>query len=320
MRTTQEYAWWQLIVADGMRFVSTCVSANAGSMDSLVAFPFGALLVAIQLLSVRDELYSTVFGITVATLFSFLSAARASTGIFCYSAVLILPGFIVLSGPPNHVAQHHVRMCYAVVDSLFLGFGLAIGTEAYEKMTGKSIVGSTDYACSVSHDAGGPWWQRTPSLYWAFLTVPTYSLFLSLRNHAPWRHRDIIFLVVISCIGWVTNHFTGIKFVGQTDITAAVGAFAVGTVANAYAHFFTRNTFAIMITGILFQLPSGLGNAGLLTYTSEKTAGNSSYLSGFQTALQLISVAIGLTVGLGISLAIVHPIQSRRRAGGVFSL
>jgi hypothetical protein len=37
-------------------------------------------------------------------------------------------------------------------------------------------------------------------------------------------------------------------------------------------------------------------------------------------ALQLISVAIGLTVGLGLSLALVHPIQSRRRAGGVFSL
>jgi hypothetical protein len=78
---------------------------------------------------------------------------------------------------------------------------------------------------------------------------------------------------------------------------------------------------SMQITGILFQLPSGLGNGGLLTYASEKTAGNStSYLSGFQTALQLISVAIGLTVGLGLALAVVHPIQSRRRAGGVFSL
>jgi uncharacterized membrane protein YjjB (DUF3815 family) len=77
----------------------------------------------------------------------------------------------------------------------------------------------------------------------------------------------------------------------------------------------------VQITGILFQVPSGLGKGGLLTYASEKTAGSStSYLSGFQTALQLISVAIGLTVGLGISLALVHPIQSRRRAGGVFSL
>lgn len=56
---------------------------------------------------------------------------------------------------------------------------------------------------------------------------------------------------------------------------------------------------------------------------SKKDAGQSSsevYLSGFQTALQLVSVAIGLTVGLGISLVLVFPIQSRRRAGGIFSL
>lgn len=76
-----------------------------------------------------------------------------------------------------------------------------------------------------------------------------------------------------------------------------------------------------MITGILFQLPSGLGNGGLLTFAEQTTSGqSSSYLSGFQTALQLISVSIGLTVGLGISLVLVHPIQSKRRQAGVFSL
>ena len=77
------------------------------------------------------------------------------------------------------------------------------------------------------------------------------------------------------------------------------------------------------ITGILFQLPSGVANGGLFTFVSRQDAGQASaesYLSGFQTALQLVSVAIGLTVGLGISLVCVFPIQSRRRAAGVFSL
>jgi uncharacterized membrane protein YjjB (DUF3815 family) len=77
-----------------------------------------------------------------------------------------------------------------------------------------------------------------------------------------------------------------------------------------------------MITGILFQLPSGLGNGGLLTFANESTSNQGStvvYLSGFRTALQLVSVAIGLTVGLGVSLVVVHPILSRRRQGGIFS-
>lgn len=60
-------------------------------------------------------------------------------------------------------------MCYAVVYSLFLGFGLAMGAEAYEKITGKTIIGSDDYTCSVSHNSDGPWYQRSPSQYWGEL-------------------------------------------------------------------------------------------------------------------------------------------------------
>ena len=77
------------------------------------------------------------------------------------------------------------------------------------------------------------------------------------------------------------------------------------------------------ITGILLQLPSGLGSGGLLHFASQQASGNSSstsYLTGFQVALQLISVSVGLTVGLSISLVLVFPIQSRKRKSGVFSL
>ncbi|KAF7297301.1 hypothetical protein MIND_00963300 [Mycena indigotica] len=332
MRRKQEYSWWQLVLTGGMCSAMICsVGFNGSFLDSLIVFPMGAFLVAIQLLSVRNELYSNVFEITIATLFSFIAAALAQSGKFCYSAVassavvLILPGFIVLCGSleilSRNIISGSVRLCYAVVYSLFLGFGLAIGAEAYHKITGHEIVGSTDYACRINHRADGPWWQRTPSLHWAFLTVPMYSLFLSLRNHAPWRRREMALLVGIACIGWVTNHFSGLKFRNQNDITAAVGAFTVGVIANVWARFFSGNAFVIMITGILFQLPSGLGNGGLLNFVSETTAGSSSsYLSGFKTGLQLISVAIGLTVGLGLSLVLVHPIQSRRRGGAVFSL
>ncbi|KAJ7279399.1 hypothetical protein C8J57DRAFT_1058947 [Mycena rebaudengoi] len=332
MRKKQTYPWWQLILLGAICSSTICTISFAGSfLDALIVFPLGALLVAIQLLSVRNELYSNVFEITIATLFSFLAAALASTKVFCYSAVasssvvLILPGFIVLVGSLEVISRNivagSVRMCYAVVYSLSLGFGLAMGAEAYEKIVGRSIVGPTDYTCSLSHDADGPWYQRTPSLSWTFLTVPVFSLFLSMRNQAPWYHREMLVHIGISCIGWVTNYFAGLKFVNQSDISAAVSAFAVGVVANLYARFFSGNAFVVMITGILLQVPSGLGNGGLLTYASQQTSGSAtSYLSGFQTALQLISVAIGLTVGLGLALALVHPIQSRKRAGGVFSL
>ncbi|KAI0064971.1 DUF1212-domain-containing protein [Artomyces pyxidatus] len=331
MLTKPLYSAPKLIFFGGMASASICsVSFKGSFIDSLISIPLGALLVAVQLLSVRNELYSNVFEITIATLLSFLSAALAQTHHFCYSAVasssvvLILPGFIVLCGSlelsSRNIVSGAVRLCYALIYSLFLGFGLAIGAEAYEKMTGNEIVGPEDYSCMESH-SNQPWYQSTPSLWWAFLTVPAYSLFLSLRNHAPWDRKELVILILISCIGWVTNHFTGTKFPNQSDISAAVGAFAVGLIANIYGRLFNGNAFVVMITGILFQLPSGLGNGGLLHFADQQTSGSSnSYLSGFQVALQLISVSIGLTVGLGISLVIIFPVQSRRRQSGVFSL
>lgn len=66
-------------------------------IDALVAMPLGMLLVAIQMLSARNDMFSNVFEIAVATLISFLAAALASTQRLCYTAlvsggvVLILP-------------------------------------------------------------------------------------------------------------------------------------------------------------------------------------------------------------------------------------
>ena len=56
------YSPWQLIFFGGMASASICsVSFNGSLIDSLISFPLGALLVAVQMLSVRNELYSNVF-------------------------------------------------------------------------------------------------------------------------------------------------------------------------------------------------------------------------------------------------------------------
>ncbi|KAF9075413.1 hypothetical protein BDP27DRAFT_1257105 [Rhodocollybia butyracea] len=335
MRQPPRYNWWQLMLIGGLCPSAICTVSFAGSfIDSIAVFPLGAILVGIQQLSIRNELYSNVFEITIATLFSFICGCLATSKRICFSAaasssiVLILPGFIVLSGGleilSRNIVAGSVRLCYAVVYCLFLGFGLAMGAEAFEKIVGTPIFHLTDTSCSVSHDANGPWWQRTPSKFWAFLTVPLYSLVLSMRNHQPLFCREMLICVAISCVGWVVTYFVNLKFQSQTDFASAVGAFVIGMISNLGGRFLDGNAFTIMITGILFQVPSGLGNGGLLEFVEQQTDNTGSskdaYLSGFQTALSLISVAIGLTIGLGIALFMSHPIPSRRRAGGVFSL
>jgi len=56
------YSPRQLIFFGGMASASICsVSFNGSLIDSLISFPLGALLVSVQILSVRNELYSNVF-------------------------------------------------------------------------------------------------------------------------------------------------------------------------------------------------------------------------------------------------------------------
>ncbi|KAG6885257.1 hypothetical protein C0992_005285 [Termitomyces sp. T32_za158] len=181
MGRPQLYNWWKLIFFGGMCSSSICtVSFDGSFIDALIVFPLGALLIIIQLLSVHNELYSNVFEVTVTTLFSFIAAALAASRHFCYSAVasssvvLILPGFIVLNGAlelmSRNIVAGSVRLCYAIVYALFVGFGLAMGAKAFVQITGQEIVGSTDVICSISHYEGAPWYQQTPSKLWGVLS------------------------------------------------------------------------------------------------------------------------------------------------------
>jgi uncharacterized membrane protein YjjB (DUF3815 family) len=170
------------------------------------------------------------------------------------------------------------------------------------------------------------------------------------------------------------NYFSGRVFTNRPDITSAIGAFVVGILGGLYAKLSRGSAFVIMVrlsprlalpltalayttlfcllailqvAGILFQLPSGLSNGGLLKFAAETTSTDDNtkkeaYSSGFQVAQQLvrpaalhassaqnadalpasllqIQVAIGLTVGLFTSAAIVNLLGGGRRRGANLS-
>ena len=82
----------------------------------------------------------------------------------------------------RNIVSGAVRLCFACVYSLFLGFGLAIGAEVYQKITKKSIVGPEDYNCVQSHSSD-IWYQSTPSLWWsAYFRLPLRRFFCATRG------------------------------------------------------------------------------------------------------------------------------------------
>ena len=72
--------------------------------------PLGMLLVGIQMLSARNDMFSNVFEIAIATLISFLSAALASTGHLCYTA--LVSGGVVLILPVSRMTALCVTSAY----------------------------------------------------------------------------------------------------------------------------------------------------------------------------------------------------------------
>ncbi|KAG9081088.1 hypothetical protein FRC06_005835 [Ceratobasidium sp. 370] len=122
-----------------------CPVGFGGSfVDMWISGVAGMIICWLQLYAAsKSALYSNVFEISAAMLVSFVARGLASlpSGIFCYSAissagvVLILPGFMVLCSSlelaSKNLISGSVKMVYAIVYSLFLGFSLTIGSDLY---------------------------------------------------------------------------------------------------------------------------------------------------------------------------------------------
>jgi uncharacterized membrane protein YjjP (DUF1212 family) len=125
MTTPVYYSWWQTLIIGGFASSFICVVGFYGFVlpallrphhphfcwllilrsfiDAVVAAPLGALLCGIQMLSARNDMFSNVFEIAVACIISFIAAGLASTGVFCYTA--LVSGGVVLILPVRLIEQ-----------------------------------------------------------------------------------------------------------------------------------------------------------------------------------------------------------------------
>ncbi|KAI0003098.1 DUF1212-domain-containing protein [Russula compacta] len=341
-----------------------CPLAFGGSFLDMFIAGFGALVLsALQLTVVmKSTLYANVFEITIGIFISLL--ARGLSGlhsqIFCYSAISsagivgILPGYLILSSSLELASKNilcgSVKMVYALIYTLFLGFGLQIGSDFYLLFdantrhhlaslnaalsrtiiyTGNFVVDNgtlarpelpsfgsftfTDGSAPLSmHMRDGcyrppeyPWYLQ-PFPFWSqFITVPLFSTLSSLGNLQPWREPDLVVMVLISCVSFAANKAANHFIFNRSDIVSAIGAFAVGLLGNIYSRIFGGTAFTVMVTGVLFLVPSGLSQAGGAITAS----GNGIDIGG-----AMIAVTIGITVGLFMSQALVYMFGTRKNA------
>ncbi|KAF2624500.1 DUF1212-domain-containing protein [Macroventuria anomochaeta] len=239
MGRKNKFGRWPRVPVYGLASATVAPFAfNARPIDLPFCFVLGCIIGWLQLIvAPGNELISNVFEIGAAVITSFLARAlgsiRGSDGkeIFCFSAMaqssiaLILPGFMVLCASlelqSKHIVAGSVRMVYAIIYSLFLGFGITIGTVLYGMMDKNATSNTTCTDPMSSH--------------FYYLFVLAFSLCLMVVNQA--KYKQMPSMAIIALIGYVVNFHSSQYFKANAQVSNTLGALAIGIAANVHARF-----------------------------------------------------------------------------------
>ena len=228
-----------LILLHGIASMSVSPWAYQGrAMDLPIAFLLGLILGFLRLFwASKSDLYSAIFEIASVAITSFLARLFGSIHgghLWCFSTLasssitLILPGYQILCAAlelqSRSMVAGSVRMVYALVYSLFIGFSLTIGTAIYGVMD-KNAVSSAQ--C-----------ENPMPAYKAFAFVPLFALCLMGINQAKWKQMPL--MLVIAFAGYIISFFSAKAFSDVTAVSSGLAAIGISVMANIYNRIAAR--------------------------------------------------------------------------------
>lgn len=339
MKRKPRYNKYLMVFLSGL--ASACIGPwafGARPIDMPIIFILGSIVGFMRhVVAPHSVLYSNVFEVSVAVLTSFLSRAFGSIPatasqpgdfMFCFSAIaqssicLILPGFAVLCSSlelqSHQIIAGSVRMVYTIIYSLFLGYGVTVGTTIY---------GLVDPSASSESTCKGATAAFANEYLQHFPFVAVYCFLAALTCQGKVKQTPIMIFFGVS--GYVTNYFCTKRLGSSAGVANTVGAFTIGVLGNLYSRLWHGHAATAIVPGIFTIVSSGLASTGSiisgLAYadavrdhdveTLNSSQNWKSSLSGL--GLGMIQVAIGVTVGLFLSALIIYP--SGKRRSGLFS-
>ncbi len=216
-------------------------------------------------------------------------------------------------------------MVYAIIYSLFLGYGITIGTALYGAMDNNATVAVT---CTGT----------MPSWY-PFLFVPLFTFCLIVINQGRWKQMPV--MIILACVGYLVNHFSAIPLASNAQVPSTLAALLVSLLANLYSQWYQDMAAALILPAIFVQVPSGLAASGSLVsgvtsamqithqsvdgklangtatvdVTNAGTGGQEVNTMLFNVGYSMIQVSIGITVGLFSSGFIVSILPFKKKSG-----
>lgn len=212
----------------------------------------------------------------------------------------------------KNIVAGSIRIVYAIVYSLLLGFGITVGSALYGVMDANASSATT---C-----------QSSLPTYVPFVFVPPFVVCISILYQAKWRQMPV--MVTVAFAGYVVNYFSSLKFSASPQVASTLGALAVGILANLYSRLRHGVAAAALIPAIFTQVPGGLASTGGLLSgitTADMLTGDDSSATStdsqntviFNVAASMVQIAIGIAVGLFLSALMIYPFGKRR--SGLFS-
>ncbi|KAF8195737.1 DUF1212-domain-containing protein [Mycena galopus ATCC 62051] len=343
-----------------------CPLAFGGSLVDMWVAGAGAFILSVLQLcaATKSAIYANVFEITIAIFVSFTARGLSSirTQIFCYTAISsagiigILPGYLILSSSlelaSKNIVCGSVKMVYALIYTLFLGFGLQIGSDFYLLFDTTARSRLLDMAATLNTVAEltGTWVSDDQTLNTGIPSNGTWTFVHSVEPHTadiidgcfrpprfgwhlqPFPGWCAFFIVPIFSI---LSSLANLQPINRTELPVMVVisccSYATNKVANYY--IFNRSdvvsaigAFTIGLLGNIYSRKMGgtaftsmvTGVLFLVPSGLSQAGGITANGSGIDIGGAMIAVTIGITVGLFMSQALVYMFGQRKNAA-VFS-
>ena len=309
-------------------------------MDFVPCFILGCVVGILQLIAgARSSQFSHLVEVCAAILVAFVSRGLGSIPyydqpMFCFSAiayssiVVLLPGYTVLCAAlelqNQKLAAGAARMVYAIIYSLFLGFGFLVGMVLMGMMSPNA---QSNTSCQAPQ-----WWDASnldyKLLYVKFLWVPVFAACIAIIFQAKWAQVPV--MALIAFVSYEANFWISTALDDNSQVGNAAGAFIIGVMGNLYSRMFHGLAAAAMLPAIIVQVPGGIAarlnlkdaiaSANAMTgHVLNTTVANTSTVGTISNVgyTGMVEVAVGSSVGFFLSALLIYPVGKKR--SGLFT-
>ncbi|KAF9579066.1 hypothetical protein BGW38_004838, partial [Lunasporangiospora selenospora] len=250
--------------------------------DAGVSFLIGGAVGLLVWLSEKLTSYSHICEVTMSLVVAFVAEALQSQNI-CKGAVklagivIILPGYTItcaiLELSSRHIISGSVRLFYAVIFSLLLGYGLTIGASLWT-LFDHSHTSEQEHKFSAECPSA----QLDPK--WNILFVPLFAISLNIWLKA--HPRQWLLATVLSSVGYAVSYCSSTYGGTKTEVSSALAAFAIGFLGNVYQRLTRQLSFQAVVCAVFFLVPGSMGLKGAMAWFTDDMSG------GVNLALQMV--------------------------------